>query len=103
MLKIISDQTFKDEVIASKRPVLVDFWAPWCGPCLAMEPTLKKLAEELDGTVDIAKLNVDENYLTAQKFGIMSIPTLILFKDGKAVQTVVGFRSKQELAALLNG
>ncbi len=101
MLKVIDDATF-ESAIKSDRPVLVDFWAAWCGPCIAMEPTIEKLAEEFDGKIDIAKLNVDENPETAMKFQIRSIPTMMLFKDGKPVHQIIGMRGKAELTSLLN-
>lgn len=101
MLKKLTDATF-DQETKSDRPILVDFWAAWCGPCIAMEPTMEKLAEEFDGKVDIGKLNVDENPMTSYKFTVSSIPTLILFKSGKPVEHLIGLRGKPELAALLS-
>jgi len=101
MIIIATDDTF-EKVVTAGRPVLVDFWAAWCGPCLAMEPTIEKLADEFDGRVDIAKLNVDENPHIAQQFGVMSIPTLILFKDGVPVERIVGITNKQALTEILN-
>lgn len=101
MLKAVTDSTFEADVMKSKRPVLVDFWAPWCGPCIAMEPALKELAQEFDGKVDILKLNVDENPATAQSFGVMSIPTSMLFKDGQPIERIVGLTSKDKVAAAM--
>jgi len=101
MIIIATDDTF-EKVVTAGRPVLVDFWAAWCGPCLAMEPNIEKLADEFDGRVDIAKLNVDENPHIAQQFGVMSIPTLILFKDGVPVERIVGITNKQALTEILN-
>ncbi len=93
----ISDQTFENEVLKSTTPVLVDFWATWCGPCKMIAPVLEEIAGEKDGQLKIAKLDVDENPETAQKFGVMSIPTLLLFKNGKEVSRIVGYRSKNQL------
>ena len=101
MIITATNDTF-EKVVTAGRPVLVDFWAAWCGPCLAMEPTIEKLADEFDGKVDIAKLNVDENPHIAQQFGVMSIPTLILFKDGVPVERIVGITNKQALTEILN-
>jgi thioredoxin 1 len=101
MLKVITDATF-DDALKSGKPLLVDFWAAWCGPCIAMEPIIKQLAEDFDGKIDIAKLNVDENPATSQRFQIMSIPTMILFKNGEPLKQIIGMRGKAELTALLN-
>ncbi len=89
----VTDATFKKTVLNSDRPVLVDFWAPWCGPCRAIAPVLEDLAAQHAGRVRIVKLNVDENPVTAQQFGVRSIPTLILFKDGAVAQRQVGANS----------
>jgi thioredoxin 1 len=86
----VSDATFGEEVLNSKEPVLVDFWAEWCGPCLAIAPVLDELSSELAGKVKIVKLNVDENPSTTVKYGVRSIPTMILFKDGQAADMKVG-------------
>ncbi|MBE9512638.1 MAG: thioredoxin [Chloroflexi bacterium] len=86
----VSDQNFENEVIKSTMPVLVDLWAPWCGPCRMVEPVVDKLAEKYDGKFKFCRLNVDENPQTAAKYRIMSIPTLMFFKSGKAVDTVIG-------------
>jgi len=86
----VSDQNFENEVIKSTIPVLVDLWALWCGPCRMVEPVVDKLAENYDGKMKFCRLNVDENPQTAAKYRIMSIPTLMFFKDGKAVDTVIG-------------
>ncbi|GGA35436.1 thioredoxin [Paenibacillus physcomitrellae] len=94
----VSDSTFKNEV-EGQGTVLVDFWAPWCGPCKMIAPILDELAGEVDAT--IAKVNVDENPESASRFGVMSIPTLILFKDGQPVDKVVGVNSKEALKSLI--
>lgn len=93
-----NDSTFTDEVLNSDKPVLVDFWANWCGPCHMIAPTIKELAEEFDGKIKVGKLDVDENQHTAAQFGVMSIPTLILFKDGKEATRLVGVRPKSDIA-----
>ena len=92
-----TDQNFEQEVIKSDKPALVDFWAPWCGPCQMMGPIIEELAKEMEGKVKIGKLNVDENSHTAQKYSIMSIPALIIFKDGKEVKRLIGIQSKEAL------
>ncbi|WP_019635924.1 thioredoxin [Paenibacillus fonticola] len=96
----VSDQTFNSEV-ESQGTVLVDFWAPWCGPCKMIAPILDDLAADLGDSVKIAKLNVDDNPESASRFGVMSIPTLILFKDGQPVDKVVGVNSKDSLKSLI--
>lgn len=97
----ITDQSFKNEV-ESGGTVLVDFWAPWCGPCRMIAPILEELDQELEDKVKIAKLNVDDNPDTASRFGVMSIPTLIVFKDGQPVDKVVGVQPKESLKNLLS-
>jgi thioredoxin 2 len=91
---VVSDATFEQEVEKSSIPVLLDCWAPWCGPCRMLAPTIDQLAEEMAETIKVAKLNVDENPKTAQKFGIMSIPTMLVIKDGKEVDRLVGVQPK---------
>ena len=85
----VSDQSFEDDVIKSSLPVLVDFWAPWCGPCRMVAPVIEKLSEKYKGRFKFVKLNVDENPKTAGKFRVMSIPTLLFFKNGKVEETVI--------------
>lgn len=97
----ITEDNFTKEVLEAKEPVLVDFWAAWCGPCKMIGPVVEELAEDFNGKAKIAKLNVDEQGRLAQQFGVMSIPTLVLFKDGKEVGRVVGFRPKAELARFI--
>ena len=97
----INDSNFKSEVIDSEIPVLVDFWAPWCGPCRMVAPVLEELAKEYDGKVKVVKLNVDESPNTATEFGIRSIPTLILFKDGKVYEQTIGVQSKENLKQMV--
>ena len=94
-----TDQNFTDET--NDGLVLADFWAPWCGPCKMIAPVLEELDEEMSDQVKIVKLDVDENQETAGKFGVMSIPTLLLFKDGKVVDQVIGFQPKEQLAELI--
>ena len=98
----VSETTFDAEVLKSSQPALVDFWAPWCGPCRAIAPVLDELAEEYKGKVRVAKINVDENRKLAGDHGVMSIPTMILFKDGKVVDKIVGLVPKDRLKALLD-
>ena len=101
----VSDDSFADKVLASQTPVLVDFWAAWCGPCRMVAPVLDEIAKEKAGSLTVAKVDVDANPSTARDFQVVSIPTLILFKDGKPVKRIVGAKGKaallKELADLL--
>ncbi|MFA5521620.1 MAG: thioredoxin TrxA [Castellaniella sp.] len=101
-IKTITDASFQADVLESAQPVLVDYWAEWCGPCKMIAPILEQAAGDYQGRVTIAKLNVDDNPDTAAKFGVRGIPTLMLFKDGKAVATKVGALSKAQLSAFLD-
>ena len=93
----VTDAEFENEVLKSELPVLVDFWAPWCGPCRMVAPVVEELAEEYDGRVKFVKVNTDENIKTAATYGIRSIPTLLVFKGGQQVDQIIGFQPKGDL------
>lgn len=97
MQKHFTDASFENDVLKADKPVLVDFWAPWCRPCLMMAPVIEELALELDGKAVIGKVNVDEQSQYAQQYGIMSIPTLLVFKNGEVVDTMIGVTDKDDL------
>jgi thioredoxin 1 len=101
MANQITDGSFEQDVLQSDIPVLIDFWAPWCGPCRAMGPVIDELAEEFAGQVKIVKMNVDENSATPGKYGIRAIPTLILFKDGEVVDQSTGAVSKSSIKEMI--
>ncbi len=98
----LTDATFNEEVLQSDRPVLVDFWAPWCGPCKALGPTIDELAEDQEGRAKVGKLNVDENPETSRQYAISSIPTVLVFHNGKIVETIVGLKGKKDFTAVLD-
>jgi thioredoxin 1 len=93
----VTDKNFEETVLGSEQPILVDFWAEWCGPCKMIAPVLEEIAEEMDGRLTIGKLDVDSNMNTAMAYGVSSIPTLMLFKGGEAVERMIGLRQKQQL------
>ncbi len=97
--KPVSDDTFESEVLKAKGAVLVDFWAEWCGPCKMIGPALEEIAKEMDGRVTVAKVNIDDNPITPQKYGVRGIPTLMLFRDGQVAATKVGALAKSQLQA----
>ena len=103
MVVNVTDENFEQEVLKSDLPVVVDFWATWCAPCRAIEPVIKKLAEEYNGKVKFCKLNVDENRKVTVQYGIRSIPTLLFFKNGKVVDSIIGAVPASEIKKVLSG
>ena len=99
----VSDETFQEEVLDSTQPVLIDYWAEWCGPCKTIAPVLEEIADDYSGKLKVAKLNIDDNPETPPKYGIRGIPTLMLFKNGNVEATKVGAVSKSQLTAFIDG
>jgi len=97
----VTKDNFEEEVLKSELPVLVDFWAPWCGPCRMLAPAVAQIAEEFEGKAKVCKINVDEEEELSAQFGIASIPTVLIFRNGEVTETSVGLRSKAQLAAML--
>ena len=102
MQSIVGEDNFQNVVLQSKSPVMVDFWAQWCGPCLATAPVLEELAKEYAGKIDFAKVDVDANGPLAAKYGIAAIPTMLVFKGGQPVQQIMGYKPKKELKKVLD-
>jgi thioredoxin 1 len=98
----ITDASFEDQVLNADGPVMVDYWAEWCGPCKMIAPILDEIADEYDGKLTVAKLNIDENQATPQKYAVRGIPTLMIFKDGEIAGTKVGALSKSQLSAFID-
>ncbi|MCX7884919.1 MAG: thioredoxin [Caloramator sp.] len=98
-----TDSNFKEEVLNSDKPVLVDFWATWCGPCKMLAPTIDNIASKYDGQLKVVKVDVDQNPMSANMFGIQSIPTLILFNEGKALGKIIGFRPENQIEDAIKG
>lgn len=101
MIKEVTDGNFNEEVIKSNEVVVVDFWASWCGPCKMLAPIMEELSTEMAGKASFSKVNVDENPVLSQKYKVASIPTVIIFKNGEAINTMVGFRPKQDIKSTI--
>lgn len=101
-VKEVSDSSFEKDVLGASKPVLVDFWAQWCTPCRMLAPTVEAVAQQFSDTANVVKLNVDDNPATAQRYGIKGIPTLILFREGKEVERVVGATSKESITRMID-
>ncbi len=102
MVQEFTDQNFEEQVLKANKPVLVDFWAVWCGPCQMMTPVIEELSDEMDGKAIVGKLNVDSNPITSQKYEIMSIPSLLIFLKGKVVEQIVGLQPKEVIKEKLD-
>jgi thioredoxin 1 len=100
-LTVVSDANFAEEILKAEKPALVDFWAPWCGPCKALGPLVEALADQYHDRVKVGKINIDDNPKTAANYGVRSIPTLILFKEGKVLDTLIGLVPKDRLETFL--
>lgn len=98
----VGDSDFEEKILKSDKPALVDFWATWCAPCRAIAPMVEEIANDFEGKITVAKVNVDDNPATPGKFGVRGIPTLILFKDGEVIDTVVGAVPKEQITELIN-
>ena len=98
----VTDSSFEEDVLKSQAPVMVDYWAEWCGPCKMIAPILDEIADEYNGRLTVAKINIDANPLTPQKYAVRGIPTLMIFKDGEVIGTKVGVASKQQLSAFID-
>lgn len=100
--KTFTDANFEAEVLKSEQPVLVDFWAEWCGPCKMLSPVVERLAEANNGKVVVGKVNIDENQQTPQKYGVQGIPTILIFKNGEVAQQLVGFQSQEKIQQVID-